>query len=285
MLNKHAEERFFKFLMLLSISFVLFLLISVVFAVAYRGLPSLSLEMLTQAPKGGFYTSSSGGGGILNAIIGSLYLAGASTLLAFIISLPVVLFLNIYLKQDSKFAAFIRLAMDVLWGVPSIVFGAFAFSIMIFIGMKTSLLAGIVILSILILPVIIRAMDEIMKLIPLGLVEASLSLGATRWETSFKIVVRQALPGITTAILLAFGRAIGDAASVIFTAGYTDRIPTSLMKPAASLPLNIFIQLSTPIKEVQNRAYASAVILTLIILIVSIASRILYKKYDKNRII
>jgi len=283
MLNKHAEERFFKFLMLLSISFVLFLLISVIFAVIYRGLPSLSIEMLTEAPKGGYYMGK--GGGVLNAIIGSLYLAGGATLLSFFVSLPVVLFLNIYLKQDSKFAGFIRLAMDVMWGVPSIVYGAFAFSFMIFIGMKTSLLAGIVILAILILPVIIRAMDEIMKLVPLGLIEASLSLGATRWETAFKIVVRQALPGITTAILLAFGRAIGDAASVIFTAGYTDRIPSSLMKPAASLPLAIFFQLGAPIKEVQNRAYASAVILTLIILLVSIASRILYKKYDKNRII
>ena len=283
MLNKHSEERFFKFLMLLSMGFVLFMLLSVVFAVVYRGLPSLSIEMITQAPQGGYYMGK--GGGVLNAILGSLYLAGGATILSLFISLPIVLFLNIYLKQDSKFAGFIRLAMDVMWGVPSIVYGAFAFSLMIYIGMKTSMLAGIIILAVLILPVMIRAMDEMMKLIPLGLIEASLSLGATRWETAFKIVTKQALPGITTAILLAFGRAIGDAASVIFTAGYTDRIPSSIMKPAASLPLAIFFQLGAPIKEVQNRAYASAVILTMIILIVSIISRILYKKYDQNRIV
>lgn len=283
MLNKHTEENLFKFLMLLSMTFVLFLLLSVIFAVIVRGFPSLSIEMITQSPKGGYYMGK--GGGVLNAILGSLYLAAGATVLSLIVSLPVVLYLNIYLRRNSKFAAFIRLSMDVLWGVPSIVFGAFAFTLMIFVGMKTSMLAGIIILAILIMPVMIRAMDEIMKLVPLGLIEASLSLGATQWETSFKVILKQTLPGITTAILLAFGRAIGDAASVIFTSGYTDRVPTSLMKPVASLPLAIFFQLGAPIKEVQNRAYASAVILTLIILIVSILSRILYNKFDQNRII
>jgi phosphate transport system permease protein len=281
-MNKHLEEKIFKFLMMLSLAFVLFLMISVVFAVFVRGLPALSWEIISQAPKGGYYMGK--GGGILNAILGSIYMAGGATLLSFLISLPVVLFLNIYMKKDSKFVGFVRLTMDILWGVPSIVYGAFAFTVMVFLGLKTSMLAGIIILALLILPVIIRAMDEIVKLVPLGLVEASLSLGATKWETSFKIIVKQSLPGITTAVLLAFGRAIGDAASVIFTAGYTDRTPSSILKPAASLPLSIFFQLGAPIKEVQNRAYAAALVLTLIILIVSILSRMLYKKYDKNRI-
>ena len=238
--------------------------------------------MISQPPKGSSLFSKEGG--VLNGILGSLYMAGGATILSFIISLPVVLFINVYLKANSKFGGFIRLAMDVLWGVPSIVFGAFGFAIMIFFGLKASMLAGIIILSFLILPVIIRSMDEIMRTVPIGLLEASYSLGATKWETSFKIVVKQTLPGITTAILLAFGRAIGDAASVIFTAGYIDRIPTSLFKSAASLPLTIFLLLQSPIKEVQNRAYGAALILTLIILIISIISRILYKKFEKNKI-
>lgn len=283
MSTKHIEEIIFKSLMIISLIFVIGLLLSVVLAVLIKGLPSLSWEMVSQGPIGGYYMGKEGG--VLNAILGSVYLASGATILAFIISLPVVLYINVYRKANSKYSSFIRLAMDVLWGVPSIVYGAFGFSIMIFFGIKTSLLAGISILTLLIIPIAMRAMDEGFKMIPTGMIDASLALGATRWETSFKVVVRQALPAITTALLLSFGRAIGDAASVIFTAGYTDRLPSSIMKPVGSLPLSIFFQLAAPIKEVQDRAYASAVILTLIILIISILSRYLYSKYDKNRIL
>ena len=282
MINKYQEERLFKLLMVLSTAFILFLLCSVVFAVFYRGLPSLSWEMITQVPKGGYYMGKEGG--VLNAILGSLYLAIGATVISLLISLPIVLFINIYLKDNSKFAGFFRLLMDLLWGIPSIVYGAIAFAIMMFFGAKTSLLAGMITLAVMILPVMIRAMDEILKTVPTGLVEASYALGATKWETSFKVIVKQTIPGITTAVLLSFGRAIGDAASVIFTAGFTDRVPGSLFKPVASLPLSIFFQLGAPIKEVQNRAYASAVILTVIILLISISSRLLYKKYARNRI-
>ncbi|HOW92124.1 MAG TPA: ABC transporter permease subunit, partial [Anaerolineaceae bacterium] len=104
--------------------------------------------------------------------------------------------------------------------------------------------------------------------------QASLAVGASKLETALKVTIRQMLPGIVTATLLAFGRGIGDAASVLYTAGYTDRIPTSLSSPTASLPLAIFFQLGTPYPEVQQRAYASALILTLIVLIVSLGSRL-----------
>jgi phosphate transport system permease protein len=118
-----------------------------------------------------------------------------------------------------------------------------------------------------------RAMDEVTRMTPFDLEQASLALGATRLETAVHVVLRQMLPGIVTAILLAFGRGIGDAASVLFTAGYTDRIPTSLMRPAASLPLAVFFQLSTPFPEVQRRAYAAALVLTVIVLTISLGSR------------
>ena len=98
-------------------------------------------------------------------------------------------------------------------------------------------------------------------------------MGSTRLETAMHVVVRQMLPGMVTAILLAFGRGIGDAASVLFTAGYTDRMPTSLLRPVASLPLAVFFQLGTPFPEVQQRAYASALVLTLIVLVISLGSR------------
>ncbi len=128
----------------------------------------------------------------------------------------------------------------------------------------------------------IRAMEEVIKLVPNDMKEASYTLGATRFETTAGVIMKQALPGIVTAILLAFGRGIGDAASILFTAGYTDSLPRSLFDPVASLPLAIFFQLGTPFPEVQQRAYASALILLIIVLALSIASRALSKRFMKN---
>jgi phosphate transport system permease protein len=107
-------------------------------------------------------------------------------------------------------------------------------------------------------------------------------LGATRIETTLSVVLRQALPGIVTGVLLAFGRGIGDAASILFTAGYTDYIPRSLFDPVASLPLAVFFQVATPIPEVQQRAYASALVLLVIVLIVSLGSRLLSRRYSRH---
>jgi phosphate transport system permease protein len=236
--------------------------------------------MFTQTPKGGYYLGKEGG--ILNAIVGSLELGLGATAIAFVLSLPIALYLNLYKGWASKTAIWTRYFLDVLWGVPSIVYGAFGFVIMMALGLRASLLAGILTVALLEFPIMSRAMDEVMRLVPRELKEASDSLGATRFETAVKVVVRQSVPGILTAVLMAFGRGIGDAASVLFTAGFTDRIPTSLSDPAATLPLAIFFQLGTPFPEVQQRAYASAAVLTLIILLASIAGRMYTRKYTKH---
>ena len=252
-------------------------LLAVIAVVVLKGLPALNLSMITQTPTGGYYLGK--GGGILNAIVGSLYLAGGATALAFLISLPVALYLQEY--AGSRLASFTRLSLDVLWGVPSIVYGAFGFTIMLYLGMSVSLLWGIIVVALLVLPIMTRAMDEVVRMVSLELREASYALGATKLETVLKVVSRQVLPGMLTAVLLAFGRGIGDAASVLFVAGYTDRIPNSLFDPVATLPLAVFFQLGTPLPEVQQRAYASAVVLLVIVLLLSIASRLLTKKFTK----
>jgi phosphate transport system permease protein len=268
--RRHVEEAIFKVLMIGSFVLVVGSLGLILLTVIVKGLPALTLDMLTQTPKGGYYLGKEGG--ILNAIVGSLYLAGGGTLLALIIALPIVIYLAMYASR-SRWAATVRLSLDVLWGIPSIVYGAFAFIIMLAIGMRASLLGGIIVLGLLELPIMVRAIDEVVRIMPFEMKEASFSLGATRFETAVKVIVRQTLPGIVTAILLAFGRGIGDAASVMFVAGYTDRMPESLLRPAASLPLAVFFQLGTPFPEVQQRAYAAALILTTIVLIVSLGSR------------
>ena len=279
---RFIEEAFFRVLMFFSTSAIALVLMLIIVSILVKGLPSLSWEMLSQTPKGGFYFGKEGG--ILNAIIGSMYLSLGATLLAFIIGLPVALFMNIHLIRYKRFVNTIRFFLDLLWGVPSIVYGAFGFSVMIYFGMKASLLAGIITVSIFILPIMVRAIDEALKTVPRGLLESTLSLGATKSETAYRIFVRQSFSGIVTAILLSFGRAIGDAASVLFTTGYTDHIPTSLNQPTATLPLSIFFQLSSPIPEVQNRAYASAVVLTVIILIISMLVRYFEKRFHKHKI-
>jgi phosphate transport system permease protein len=278
--RRTVEEKIFKGLMRLSTLLILSSLLVILLTVALKGLPFLSLAMITQTPRGGYYLGK--GGGILNAIVGSLDLAGGATFLSLLISLPVALYLNVYARPDSKFVSLCRFAFDVLCGVPSIVYGAFGFTIMIFFGLRASLLGGIIAIALLILPMMIRSMDEVIRLVPRELLESSYALGANRLETAVKIVARQAMPGILTAVLIAFGRGIGDAAAVIFTAGFTDAIPTSLLRPAATLPLAIFFQLGVPIPEVQGRAYASALILTILILVISLAARLLSKRLTRH---
>ena len=259
-----VKERFARLLMYLSITVVLILVASIIWTVFKRGFRSLTWEMVSSLPGGGFYIGKSGG--FLNAIVGSLYIVLASTAIGLIISIPVVFFLNVYLKSKSRLAYVARLAFDVLFGIPSIVYGAFAFTLMIYFGLRTSLLGGILVETLLIIPILIRSMDEVAKNFPRDL------------------LMRQIAPGIATATLLSVGRSIGDAAGVMFTAGFSDTIPTSLSQQTATLPLSIFFQLSAPQAEVQNRAYAAAVVLTIIVLVISLLGRFITNRFSKHKL-
>jgi len=279
--SRLRKEKIAKILMQLSgigITGSLFLIVGIIL---YKGLPHLSWEMISQTPQGGFYIGKSGG--ILNAILGSLYLAGVSTALATIIGIPIAIYLNIYVKNGSFFARSTKLLFDVLFGIPSIVYGAIAFSIMVWLGIRASLLGGIITITLLTIPIVVRTIDELLKTIPVDLKNVTVSLGATKWETA-KILLKYIKPGIFTALLLAFGRAIGDVAGVLLTTGFSDNLPKYIDEPAATLPLAIFFQLSSPIPEVQGRAYASALVLTFIILFIVICTHILASKQKKHKI-
>jgi phosphate transport system permease protein len=278
---RKIEEQFFKGLMILSTLLIVGSFFLIVYTILRNGLPALNLDMVTKIPDGGFYIGKEGG--VLNAIIGSLYIAGGSAILALLFSIPVVIYINVYLKKNSWFGNITRLSFDVLFGIPSIVYGAFGFTIMIYFGMKASLLGGLIAVTLLVIPIMVRTIDEVMQNVPKEILDATYSLGATRFE-SIGILLRQTASGVLTAILLSFGRAIGDVASVMFTAGFSDNIPTSIMDPAPTLPLAVFFQLSSPMEEVQARAYASALILTIIVLTISITARILTKRFSKNKI-
>ena len=284
--KKHFERRHIVELVIKTIMRIALLIVAgalglILWTIISRGLPSLSWQMVSQVPKGGYYMGKEGG--ILNAIIGSAYLATGGTLLAMLLSVPIALYLKAYLGK-SKWGDYVRLSLDVLWGIPSIVYGAFGFALMILLGMRASLLAGIIVLALVELPIMTRAMDEVIRRMPVDLEHAALALGSTKFEVALNVITRQMLPGIITAILLAFGRGIGDAASVLFTAGYTDRIPTSLMNPTASLPLAVFFQLGSPYPEVRERGYAAALILTIAVLLVSFGSRWLASRLNRYTI-
>lgn len=278
---RKMEETLFVALMRLSLIGAALILGLILAVVTLRGAGALSWEMLTQPPGSGYYMG--GGGGILNAIAGSLLLAIGATILATVLAAPLVLFLHTYLKRSSRTANLVRLTLDVMWGIPSIVYGAFGFALMIYLGLRASLLAGIITLALVILPLMARTFDEVVGLSPGELRETTLSLGATRLEY-LGVLARQTAPGLATAVLLAFGRGIGDAASVLFTAGYTNTMPQSLLRPVASLPLAIFFQLGTPFPEVQARAYASALVLTVIILTVSLLAHLCVSRLGRHTI-
>lgn len=278
---KYIEEKIFRFLMILSLFIVAGFVLSVLWSIFSKGIPVLTWEMVTSLPGSGFYVGKQGG--FLNAIVGSVYIVLGATFLGLLISIPVVFYLSVYLKKDSRFGSIARLAFDVLFGVPSIVYGAFAFTIMIVVGIRASLLGGILVETLLIVPILIRSMDEVARTIPKALLETAYSLGATKIET-IGVVIRQIAPAIATATLLSVGRAMGDAAGVMFTAGFTDYIPESLTDKTATLPLSVFFQLSAPQIEVQNRAYAAAVVLTVIILIISLSGRFIMRYFSKNKV-
>jgi len=275
--KRKLEEALFKVLMVLSTLIVMGSLTVVMVIVLMRGLPALNLAMLTQLPR-----DLDRQGGVLNAIVGSLLIGLGATAAAMILSVPIVFYLQKDYAGRSRLASVVRLALDILWGIPSIVYGAFGLIIMLYLGMHGSLLGGIIAISLVELPIMVRAMDEVMRLVPKGLKDASYALGATRLETTTRVIWRQVLPGIVTGILLAFGRGIGDAAGVLLTTGYTDKLPTSLMDPVGSLPLAIFNLLLSPFPEVQQRAYASGAILLAMVLLVSIIARVLARRFERH---
>jgi len=161
---KGLEEKIFKTLMMAATLVIVISLFMIIVAVVKRGLPAMSWDMVSKIPGGGFYIGKEGG--LLNAIVGSLYIVIGSIFLGLLFSLPIVLYINLYLPEKSRLAQFTRLSFDVLFGIPSIVYGAFGFTLMVYLGLRSSLLAGILTVTMLIIPILIRSIDEVMRRVP-----------------------------------------------------------------------------------------------------------------------
>ena len=278
--SKFIEEKVVKALMWVAVSLVVLVVASIICTIFVKGFGSLSWDMVTKVPGRNWNTTDDGG--FINAIWGSVIVVAPATLIAMVVSIPVVFYMNLYRRRSNWLSYVARLAYDVLYGIPSIVYGAFAFMIMVMVGMRASVLGGIIVSTLLIIPMFIRNGDEISKSVPDDMIDAAYSLGATKWET-LKVVVRQVLPGMATATLLAVGKAIGDAAAVMFTAGFSDSMASSLSSPTATLPLAIFNWVTMP-DPFPGRAYAAALVLTVIVLILSLGGRWITNHFTKNNL-
>ncbi len=269
-----AAIRMFSFLV------ILFLVVMLGY-IFQKGISAISLQFLTEMPK-----NEMTGGGIFPAILGTFYLmVGAS-----VVSIPIGVITAIYLSEyasNPSLVKIIRLGVNNLAGVPSVVFGLFGLSLfVVFLNFGTSILAGSLTLGVINLPVIIRSTEEALLTVPTTYREASLSLGATKWQTIYKIVLPSALPGILTGIMLSLGRAAGETAPIMFTAAtyYTPNIPASIFNEVMALPYHIYVMATAGIhiQETRHLQYGTAIVLIALVLLLNITGLVLRSRYRKK---
>jgi len=217
-----------------------------------------------------------------NAIVGTLILIGIGS----VIGIPIGIMSGIYVAEYSKqlFANIIKFLTDVLTGIPSIIIGIFVYGIIVLPMKKFSALAGGVALGILMIPTITRITEEMFKLVPMSLREASLALGVSRWRTTVSIVLRTALSGIITGILLAIARAAGETAPLLFTAFGNSFWSSSLDEPISSIPVQIFNYAISPYEEWHNKAWAGAFILISLVFVINLIVRIITRQKYENTV-
>lgn len=233
-----------------------------------RGAGNLNWAFFTETPAPVGET----GGGVVHAIVGTLLIVGAAAL----IGLPVGIAAGIYCAEypGSRITWVTRFVADVLNGTPSIVIGVFAWAWIVATQNHFSGLAGSAALAMIMIPMVLRTTEEMIRLVPNSLREAALALGYPRWRTSLSIVVRSTLPGIVTGSLLAVARIAGETAPLLFTALGSQYLSTNLNQPMAALPLTIFQYASGPYEEWHQLAWASALVLILVVLVLSIGARL-----------
>jgi phosphate transport system permease protein len=211
------------------------------------------------------------GGGVANAIVGSMLLVA----IAIIVAVPVGIGAGLYLAEHrrARFATMVRLLADVLSGLPTIVLGIFIWELVVRPSGHFSAWAGGMALALVVLPLVARATEEMVRLVPVSLSEAALALGFSRWRTAFTVVLRTAMPGILTAVLIAVARAAGEAAPLLFTAFGNPFWSTDPSRPIAALPLQIYTYAQSPYEEWRAQAWASALLLLVLVALISAGAR------------
>ena len=251
-------------------------LVLVVYYLLEKGFGSLSWSFFTTDPTGRFLGDP---GGIKSAIVGTILIVGLATLIAVPLGVGVALYLVEYGKK-SAFANTVRYFIDVMTGVPSIVFGLFIYIVLVLSGFGGSFAGwkGSIALALLMLPVVTRSSEVVLNLVPGGLREAALALGAPRWRVIFRIVLPTALPGILTGSLLAVARGAGETAPLLFTAFAVNATTWNLGAQMNSLPIQIFNDVRQAQANIVERAWGSALTLVLMILLLTLVARTVQRR-------
>ncbi len=255
-------------LMLLAVVVALLPLFFILFDLVVKGAGSLSLDFFTRMPA----PAGEMGGGVAHAIVGTLIIVGTASL----IGLPIGIAAGIYCAEypGSRLTWVTRFVADVMNGTPSIVVGVFAWAWIVATQKHFSALAGSAALAMLMIPMVLRTTEEMIKLVPNSLREAALALGYPRWRTSLSIVVRTTLPGIVTGSLLAVARIAGETAPLLFTALGSQYLSYDLDQPMAALPLTVFTYATGPYDEWHRYAWAAALVLILVVFVLSLGARL-----------
>lgn len=252
----------------LSVAVALLPLVLILANLVVKGASSLDWDFFTRMPA----PTGQEGGGVAHAIVGTLIMVGTASLMG----LPLGIAAGIYCAEypGSRLATATRFVADVMNGTPSIVVGVFAWAWIVAPQKHFSAFAGAVALAFLMIPMVLRTTEEMVKLVPHSLREAALALGYPRWRTSLSIVVRTTLPGIVTGSLLAVARIAGETAPLLFTALGSAFLSTNLDQPMAALPLVVFTYATGPFEEWHRLAWATALVLILVVLVLSLAARL-----------
>jgi phosphate transport system permease protein len=281
-MNSIQRERIIVGLMYVALFMSIILLPVIVLWVTTNGVSELNWTFLTGTPSFSTKEARLATHGIYPQIIGSLYLVIGSTL----IGTPIGVLSAIYLTEYAPLNIItktIRFFTETLAGIPSIVIGLFGMELFVYrLGFQISLISGAISLSLMTLPFVIRASEEAIKLVPQEYREASLAMGASKWQTIMKVVIPAALPGIITGVLLGMGRAIGETAVLILTTGggMTRKIPARITSPVGSLPIYIYLIAKETVHiELLRRGYAASLVLLIMFLSMSVSALLIRNHY------
>jgi phosphate transport system permease protein len=255
-------------LMILAVVVAMLPLFFILLDLVVKGAGSLSIDFFTRMPA----PAGESGGGVAHAIVGTLIIVGTASL----IGLPIGIAAGIYCAEypGSRLTWVTRFVADVMNGTPSIVVGVFAWAWIVATQKHFSALAGSAALAMLMIPMVMRTTEEMIKLVPNSLREAALALGYPRWRTSLSIVMRTTLPGIVTGSLLAVARIAGETAPLLFTALGSQYMSLDLDQPMAALPLTVFTYATGPYEEWHQYAWAAALVLILVVFVLSLGARL-----------
>ncbi len=272
--SRKAKDGALYALMATATFFILAILGFIIAFIVIKGIPGLTWE---------FITSPDWHVGVWPMLLTTIYVVIVSLVVALPIGIITAVYLNEYAKNPKLIRA-LRLAIETLAGIPSIIFGLFGLLVFCrFFGFGQSIIAGAFTLSIMILPVVITSTEEALKTVPMSFREGSLALGTTKIQTIRKVVLPSAMPGIITAVILAIGRVVGESAPVLLTVGIAKNVPKSIMDSGRTLTIHLYYLTKEAIDESSfQQAFATATILVVFVIIINTITRTMTRKYEQR---